>query len=55
MTYSKENGYSLDFKSINSPTIKLLDYGDYLYDHMIILATSEMGFIILFLNFRKYF
>lgn len=38
----KDQGYSLDFKLLNSPTIKLMTYGEYNYDHMIIIATGVM-------------
>jgi len=28
---------------MNSPLIKLMNYGEYNYDHMIIFATTPMG------------
>lgn len=45
----KAKGYELEFRALNSPTIKLMNYGEYNYDHMIIMASSPLGKLILFI------
>lgn len=35
----KKNGYQIDFANFHSATIKIKEYGEYLYDHIVILAT----------------
>lgn len=42
----KEKGYEIDFRALNSPTIKLKNYGEYSYDHMIIMASSPFGILL---------
>ena len=41
--YLKEKGYSLDIKMINSIDTRLREYGEYLYDHIIVFCTAETG------------
>lgn len=36
-------GFQLDFKLVSHDPIKLQEYGEYLYDHMILFCTSESG------------
>ncbi|KAL4481436.1 hypothetical protein ABPG74_007525 [Tetrahymena malaccensis] len=38
----RSKGYDLDFRALNSATIKLLTYGEYNYDQMIVIASSNM-------------
>lgn len=44
----KEKGYTLDIKMINSVDTKLREYGEYLYDHIIVFCTAETSNLIFF-------
>ena len=48
VNFKKEKGYDIDIKMINSLDTKFQEYGEYLYDHLILFCTSESGFNILF-------
>lgn len=40
-----ENGYSVDVRMINAYNYKLKEFGEYLYDHVVVFCTSEPGSI----------
>lgn len=49
------NGYSLDIKMISAYNIKLKEYGEYLYDHIILFCTSDPGKTLLFFVLNAFF
>lgn len=42
------DGYTVDYKMVNFDNFKIQEYGEYLYDHIILFCTSLAGILYYF-------